>query len=275
MQNTNVIQDQKYFFDLNAQKEEKKVNKNNFFYIYNTEIIYSGFNWLSDRKKIIDYGCGTGKNIEMFLDNTNDKSKSFIGVDISDEAIKKAKEKFTEKQYNFIKISNNKIPQIADMGTDGAYMICVLHHSHEHQAIFNEIYKKLKKNGKFYIVDLTADNIIVNFARNAFTILPKKFRNSFSDDLVVDGKIPEKYVVNINSVVQQLKQTGFEIQGIDKSELFLFIASWVEKFVPISCNDSNLYCKLLRKCHQLEKKMLKINYFNKRAHVFSIKCIKK
>lgn len=266
-----IVKNQKKFFDLNF-RQQKPHTKGAFSDFYGEEIARNGFIWLKKEKKILDYGCGSGTSLDLYLESTKNFNSQIIGVDISEEGIKQIKKKYS--QYSFFKISHNLIPQIHEETLDAVYLTHILHHTRNHQAIFNEISKKLKKSGKFFICDLTSNNPIINIARMVFLFVPISVRNKFSDDLVVDGDIPNKYKVDVNKTIDKLKKSGFNIVEINYKHLFLFVFFWINTILKINETKSSFYLFFLKKIYNLESLLLKYNFFKYKAHMFSIKCIK-
>ena len=269
--NKHIITDQKAFFNKIAAKEVQLVVKNKQFYDYVNKEQVDGFEWLSDCKTILDYGCGTGTSIDLFIQHHKLDDYQFYGVDIAEQAIEIAKLKYPDAKL-FV-IDNNKISQIENDFLDGAYMLHVLHHSHNHQEIFTEICKKLKPGGKFLINDLTSRNLLIRWGRSLFGYMPSFIKNRFSDDLLVDGKIPEKYVINVEKIVKQLENSGFLIEKIDSGHLFFFLFNWVDRFVPFS--RTKLVSDIYLKISQFESWLLSFAFFKKYAEIVCIKCIKK
>ena len=266
-----IVKNQEKFFDLNF-RYQKSHKKGGFSDFYSEEIARDGFMWLKKEKKILDYGCGDGASIDLYLDATNNFKSKIIGIDISEEGIKQIKIKYPK--YKFYKISDNLIPQIPDGSLEAVYLSHILHHAENHRDIFNEINKKLKKGGKLFICDLTANNLFINIARMIFSIAPMSIRNKFSNDLVVDGDIPHKHHVDIDKTIAKLKKSGFDIVGINHKHLFLFIFFWINTIFKIDENKSPLYLYFLKKVYRIESLLLKYNFFKKKAHMFSIKCLK-
>lgn len=264
-----IIQDQKAFFNANALLEKTKKNSALFDAYVNKEQT-EGFAWLSDCQRILDYGCGTGTSIDFFCKTNPGSAASFIGVDIADNAIKKIAEIYPQHEFHLIE--NNQLQSMQGRQVDGSYLLHVLHHSHEHQEIFNAIFAALLPGGKFFLSDLSSANPFINGARNVFTLLPDWIKNRFSDDLVVDGSIPDKYPVNISKVLYQLESAGFKIEKVGYGHLYCFLFDWLERFVSLS---------KLRPIHWLYKKLMYFeqylltkNFFQKQAEVFYILCSK-
>lgn len=267
--NQSVIKDQKKFFNDNASVS-KPILSEPFFIRYANKEQVLGFKWLSDKKVVLDYGCGTGTSIEAFQSTNNSKENLFVGVDISEDAVKYSKNRYPSHQ--FFVIENNTISQLGDASVDGAYLLHVLHHSHDHREIFFEIYKKLQSGGKFFISDLSSNNPIISFSRQIFIRSPNFIKKRFADDLVVNGAIPEKYRVSPIGVVDDLMEVGFVIEEIGYGHLAFFCFAWIDRFLPLS---KNVCCRwLYMQLEKLEQKLLKFDLFKNRAEVFYIKCTK-
>ena len=268
--NKNIISDQKEFFNKIAVRGEHKIVSNKFFFDYVNKEQINGFNWISADKKILEYGCGSGNSLDLFFETRDINNYDFYAVDIAEEAIKIPQKKYPT--IKFFTITKNKIPQIKENSLDAAYMFHVLHHSSSHQEVFNEISLKLKPGGKFLINDLTSNNPIIKTGRLLFTNMPGFIKNRFSDDLVVEGKIPEKYKIDTNTVKKQLDQANFEIIETGYGHLFFFLFNWIDRFLPLTkINLSNtLYNRLIR----LENWLLTKDFFKKYGEVVYIKCIK-
>lgn len=264
-----IIEDQLKFFNENAVLEKPELTTP-FFRKYANKELSSGFLWMGDKKHILDYGCGTGTSIEAFSKVNPGGNYSFVGIDISDVAIQRVKQNYPD--FTFFTIENNKIPQLADGSVDGAYLLHVLHHSHEHEAIFREIYSKLGNGGKFFLSDLSSNNPIIKFFRHMFVLSPRFVKRRFSDDLVVDGAIPEKYKVDPEAVVAKLKEVGFTVQEIGYGHLGLFCFVWLDRFLPLS--QFRPFHALYSALGNAEQRMLKHKLFKNKAEVFYIKCIK-
>ncbi len=264
-----IVEDQLKFFNENAILE-KPVISAPFFVEYANKEQAKGFAWLRDKKSILDYGCGTGTSIEAFTKVNQGFNYSFVGVDISDAAIQQVKQNYPT--FDFYTIQNNKIPLLQDSSMDGAYLLHVLHHSHEHKAIFREIYSKLGSGGKFFLSDLSSSNPVIKLFRSLFVLSPRFVKRRFSDDLVVDGGIPEKYKVDPAAVITELKDVGFTIQEIGYGHLGLFLFAWFDRFVPLS--RFRLFRATYSVLENVEQKLLQYQFFKNKAEVFYIKCTK-
>lgn len=264
-----IITDQEDFFNQNALIEKDHLADDIFSKYANKEQV-SSLKWLDDKKVILDYGVGTATSIDVFLKNHDRGKYMFYGVDIAEQAIKKARKKYPE--YKFYKISKNKIPQIKNNSIDGAYMFHVLHHARDHEAIFTSIYDKLNKNGKFLINDLSSNNAINKAGRNMFVHLPLFVKKRFGDDLVVGESIPEKYKVDTNEILKKLRKVGFRIEKVEYGHLFFFVFGWIDRFIPFS--KSKIILVLYYHLISLETRLLQYQFFKNKAEVLVIKCKK-
>ncbi len=103
---------------------------------------------------VLEIGCGYGFHAEMILKNS--KPKNYIAVDITTEAIEATKKRLELKKLNMenVKLINadaENLP-IKDDSQDLIWSWGVIHHSLNTEKIISEIYRTLKKNGKFKIM---------------------------------------------------------------------------------------------------------------------------
>jgi ubiquinone/menaquinone biosynthesis C-methylase UbiE len=99
----------------------------------------------------LDFGCGDGNSSQHFTNYF--PNSSYNGIDISSESIKVAKSK-SSKHTNFQTFDGINIPY-EDNSFDIIFTACVFHHIDFklHENLFNEIYRVLKPNGRFYIFE--------------------------------------------------------------------------------------------------------------------------
>jgi SAM-dependent methyltransferase len=264
-----IVVDQEHFFDLESEKNIH-IDKDNFFYNYVMRGLINKLKVFKKCERVIDFGCGTGMMIDIFSDSYKNSKVNFVGLDISKKCIEKAKNKYP--QHEFHKISNNTISQIEVNSCDGAYLVNVLHHSKNHQKIYQQIYSKLSVGSKFIIYDLSSENPIVELGRKYFIHLPKNAKSRFKDDLVIDGKIPEKYKVNIEQEIKWLKKANFTIQNVDRWQLFLFVFAWLDKFIPFSKTKFGKFT--LMTLQKFEEWLIKFDFFKNKCECFYLECQK-
>ena len=104
---------------------------------------------------VLDLGSGAG--FDCFLASKKvGKTGKVIGLDMTQEMIKKAEEnakKFNYENVKFILGENENIP-LEDNSVDFIISNCVINLSPNKQKVFNEAYRVLRKNGKMYVSDI-------------------------------------------------------------------------------------------------------------------------
>ena len=115
----------------------------------------------------IDLGSGRGTDVLRIAESVG--LEGFVyGVDISDGMLEKARknaEKFMVNNVSFIQSDLEKI-NLHDKLADLIISNCTLNHAADKQAVWNEIFRILKKGGRFVISDIYAT-----------TPIPEEFRN--------------------------------------------------------------------------------------------------
>ncbi|MCF6270200.1 MAG: class I SAM-dependent methyltransferase [Melioribacteraceae bacterium] len=100
--------------------------------------------------KIIELGCGTGKNTEWLID----KCDSLLGVDFSSEMLRKAKRKIKSDKVKFLQADLTKEWTFNNTSADLVTSSLILEHINNLDFIFAEAHKSLSVNGQFYICEL-------------------------------------------------------------------------------------------------------------------------
>lgn len=97
---------------------------------------------ISQKEKILDYGCGPGTFSSFF------KKKNYVGIDISKKQIDYAKKKY-KKKFHLI---DKKIPYKKNT-FDVVVLVEIIEHLTDRQLknIFKEIRRVLKKNGRIIL----------------------------------------------------------------------------------------------------------------------------
>lgn len=141
---------------------------------------------------VVDLGSGAGNDCFVARAESGDIGK-IIGIDFTDEMIKRAKlnaEKLGYTNVEFIKGDIEKIPlqnSIADVVVSN----CVLNLVPDKNAVFSEIYRILKKGGHFSISDIVLEGN-----------LPKKILNT-----------AEMYVGCVAGALQKTEYLNFITQS--------------------------------------------------------------
>lgn len=103
-----------------------------------------------DFSTVIELGCGTGKNTTFLLK----KADKVIGLDFSQEMLKKAKDKIKDERVEFRKADLTAEWNIENNYADIITCSLVLEHIENLNFIFNQANKKLKNGGLFFISEL-------------------------------------------------------------------------------------------------------------------------
>lgn len=108
-------------------------------------------------KQILDYGCGSGK----FSRRLRDLGAFVSAVDISDNAIERAKQKNSEK-ITYHVIEDDCLSHIEEDSLDHAvanFVLCCIQDKEKIRNIAGQIYEKLRPGGYFIICDPHPDSL--------------------------------------------------------------------------------------------------------------------
>lgn len=111
-----------------------------------TQIILKKYNFST----VIELGCGTGKNTEFLLT----KSQNIIGIDFSEEMLRKAKSKFNNKKVSFHQRDLTTNWGITNTSADLITCNLVLEHINNLEPIFKQAFQKLNNNGILFVCEL-------------------------------------------------------------------------------------------------------------------------
>lgn len=103
-----------------------------------------------DFSSVIELGCGTGKNTPFLLK----KADKIIGLDFSQKMLNKAKLKINDKRVEFRKADLTNEWKINNESADLITCSLVLEHIKDLNFIFDQVNKKLKNGGVFFISEL-------------------------------------------------------------------------------------------------------------------------
>ena len=174
--------ERKFHNQLHLSDSEDRANQNKYYKALHAlqKDFLKDLKFETNSKDVLDYGCGSGNFAEKVL---NFKPKKITAVDISEEAIKKAK---NNHGYNNNKIEyrveNCENLKLSSSSFDVAYGGGILHHLNLNKSL-EELKRILKKDGKIIFVEPLATNPIINlyrkFTPNARSIDEHPFK--FSD----------------------------------------------------------------------------------------------
>lgn len=179
----------------------------------------------------VDLGSGRGTDV-MRLAETTGHEGFVYGIDISDGMIRKARstaERLGIKNVEFIHSTLEKI-ELNDVVADLVISNCTINHASDKQAVWNEVFRILKKGGRFVVSDIYAINPV-----------PEEYRN----DPVAISECWAGSVTR-NEYLEQLRLAGFtDVKIIEESAPYskgkVMVASWTIAGVKPSgkCNCDN------------------------------------
>ena len=114
----------------------------------------AGIAWLANgSESVVDFGCGNGT---LLFICRNLGTKTHIGVDLSEQAIKSAVERSRAGQnenFSFINGGTEQLKNIADNSVDAAILSNILDNLYPDDAVFalGEIHRLLKRSGKLLV----------------------------------------------------------------------------------------------------------------------------
>lgn len=100
--------------------------------------------------KVLEIGCGTGKNTEWLID----KAVQITAVDLSDQMLARAKDKFTSNKVQFKQADITRKWNFKDGLYDLVTFSLILEHIENLDYVFNETSKALNSGGYVYIGEL-------------------------------------------------------------------------------------------------------------------------
>ena len=151
----------------------------------------------------VDLGSGRGTDVLRMAESVGETGFVY-GVDISDGMLEKARrnaDKFGVRNVSFIRSELEKL-ELPDKVADLVISNCTLNHAADKQAVWNEIYRILRKGGRFVISDIYATTAIAEEFRNDPVAVAECWAGS----------------VTRAEYMQQLEQAGFaSVEIIEES----------------------------------------------------------
>ena len=154
------LRERKFHNELHSSGKERAQNK---FYkaLYNLNKDFINLIKVNAKSvDVLDYGCGSGnfaKEVSLF------EPKKITAVDISEQAIKRAKDKLENPKINF-KVDNCENLSLESNTFDIAYGSGILHHLDLKKSL-GELNRVLKKNGIIVFAEPLATNPLINIYR--------------------------------------------------------------------------------------------------------------
>jgi arsenite methyltransferase len=115
----------------------------------------------------VDLGSGRGTDVLRMAESVGE-SGFVYGIDISDGMLEKARknaEKFQVTNVRFVRSELEKL-ELPDKVANLVISNCTLNHAADKQSVWNEIFRILKKGGRFVISDIYSTSAIADEYRN-------------------------------------------------------------------------------------------------------------
>jgi ubiquinone/menaquinone biosynthesis C-methylase UbiE len=115
----------------------------------------------------VDLGSGRGNDVIRLAEEVGDTGYVY-GIDISEGMIAKAKEnlkKFEVENAEILQAELEKLP-LEDNRVNLVISNCTINHATDKQAVWNEVYRILKADGRFVVSDIYATKPIADEYRN-------------------------------------------------------------------------------------------------------------
>lgn len=115
----------------------------------------------------VDLGSGRGTDVLRLADQVGE-SGFVYGIDISDRMIEKARQnaaRFEIKNVQFLRCELEKI-ELQDEIADLVISNCTINHADNKGAVWSEVYRILRKGGRFVVSDIYAASPISEEYRN-------------------------------------------------------------------------------------------------------------
>lgn len=115
----------------------------------------------------VDLGSGRGTDVLRMAESVGETGFVY-GIDISDGMLEKARknaEKFKVTNVRFVRSELEKL-ELPDKVANLVISNCTLNHASDKQSVWNEIFRILKKGGRFVISDIYSTDPIADEYRN-------------------------------------------------------------------------------------------------------------
>lgn len=143
---------------------------------------------ISKDKIVLDAGCGTGK----FLNILEENSKKYIGIDLSNKQLEKAKNKSNKNTSKFIcsnlseiNIEDNKIDLIV-----ASWVLGTITNLEERNKCLSELKRLLKPNGKIILIENDENSEFEEIRNRTKDTRTKDYNNwILSNDFIIEKRI--------------------------------------------------------------------------------------
>ena len=131
--------------------------------------------------KVLELGCGSGKNTEWLITRAN----KLVGLDFSASMLDLARNKITSKKVTFINADLNEKWPVNNNSFDLATITLTLEHIEILDHIFNSLFMKLVQGGKCFVCELHPKKQLAGskaqFEKNGTEIVLDVFQHSEQD----------------------------------------------------------------------------------------------
>jgi arsenite methyltransferase len=166
---------------------------------------------LKEGETVLDLGSGAGFDCFLAAEKVGKKGK-VIGVDMTPEMLKQARENASKGGYKNVEFREGEIEAlpVEDDSVDTIISNCVINLSTDKEQVFKEMYRVLKGGGRFMVSDIT-------LTRD----LPEELRNSVAAYVgCIAGAITkEEYLAAIKKAgfkdVKVVKEEPFPLESVD------------------------------------------------------------
>ncbi|RZK81324.1 MAG: class I SAM-dependent methyltransferase [Pedobacter sp.] len=149
--------------------------------------------------KVLEIGCGTGKNTEWLID----KAVQITAVDLSDQMLARAKDKFVSNKVQFKQADITRKWNFKDGLYDLVTFSLILEHIENLDYVFNEVSKSLNTGGYVYIGEL--------HPFKQYTGTKARFDTEEGNQQVVDC-----FNHNVSDFINAGKKHGLELVNLDE-----------------------------------------------------------
>ena len=152
---------------------------------------------------VVDLGSGAGFDVFLAAKKVGDNGK-VIGVDMTEEMIKKARANAEKYDYNNTEFRLGDIEKlpIEDNSVDIIISNCVINLAPDKDKVFSESHRVLKKGGKMFVSDIV--------------LLGELTEEQKKDDSLLTGCVAG--ALQKEDYLDKIKKVGFEVKILDEDK---------------------------------------------------------
>ncbi len=187
-----------------------------------------------DEKKILDLGSGDGsitvKMAKMFADQFPKTAVEFIGMDISQSMIEKAKADYPKENYKNISFVEGSVEKIPYKDFDLIVSFSTLHFAMEQEKAIQELYNSLAPGGTVLIL-VPSKN-----AKNMNPLAGALMTSSKWKTLFPKGYTPSRVYFALEEYEKMLQSAGFasvEVKLISREDIYPSKDKFIDSLVAV------------------------------------------